>query len=73
MGHGYGPKWSEARTVKQLRYEWKRGCTNESGVVRGWCDIEGIDRVEKMEEGKNILVKEMCLCQDHCSSMDINP
>ena len=54
MGHGDGPKWSEAQMVKQLCYKWKRGYANESGVVRGWCDIEGVDRVEKMEEGKNV-------------------
>ena len=38
--------------VKQLRYKWKRGYTNESGVVCGWCDIEGIDRVEKNGGGE---------------------
>ena len=61
MGHGDGPKQGETQTVKQLHYKWKRGCTNESGVVRGWCDIEGVDRVEKMEEGKIFYLRE-CVC-----------
>jgi len=59
--------------VKQLHYEQKRGYTNKSGVVCRWCDIEGIDRVKKIEEGKIFYLRKcVSVCQDLCSSMDIN-